>query len=673
MTKGKLCFKSPMTRLTKIKFAAVLAACAAGIALFVLPESRADSAPDWLRAAAQDSLPEYPKETEAVVLVDEQMTTVNDKGDIETRYRRAYKLLRPEAREHHGAVVVDFDREKKLTYLKSWTISLNGAVIETKEKDAVEMSLTNFAVFSDTKYKVIRFPETNPGSVVGYEYVQKHRPFVFEDHWSFQERIPVRRAFFTLKLPAGWEFSEYWANYAEQKPQTTGSNQFQWEVRDISAVAIEPDMPPLLAVAGRMDLKYFPRDPALREKTTGTWIDLGIWYEGLTVSSRNDTPAIKQKVTELTAGAATPLEKMKALAAYVQEQIRYVAIEIGIGGFRPHNATDVFTNQYGDCKDKATLLSTMLGEVGIESYYVLIDTRRGIVVPDFPSTRFNHAILAVRVPDEVPDTTLFAITKDPKLGRLLFFDPTNKYVPLGYLPSYLQDNYGLVMVPGGGQLVRLPLLPASVNRLLRTAKLNLSEAGNLNGEVQEVRWGGPAITSREQFLNLPPEKRSKVIESLLGNSLTNFTVTSVSAENLEKYDRTLTLDYKFVAEGYAKTAGNLLILRPRVVGAKGSNLLAGKQRKYPIEFSEATRQDDIFDITLPAGYVVDELPRPVNVACAYGSYKSEITVTDNTLHYTRTYEIKDILVPTEKLDEVRTFFKQIAADERSTAVLRRVN
>jgi hypothetical protein len=230
-----------------------------------------------------------------------------------------------------------------------------------------------------------------------------------------------------------------------------------------------------------------------------------------------------------------------------------------------------------------------------------------------------------------------------------------------------------VVTPDGGKLVLLPLLPAPVNRLLRTAKLNLSEAGNLDGDVQEIRWGAPATTSREQFMESPPGKRSKVIESFLGNFLNNFTVTSVSAENLDKYDQALTLNYKFVVEGYAKSAGKLMILRPRVVGAKGSNLLAGKPRKYPIEFGEATRQDDVFDITLPAAYVVDDLPRPVQVDCAYGSYKSEIKVADNTLHYKRTYEIKDIIVPTEKLEDVRKFFKEIAADERSTAVLRRAN
>lgn len=146
------------------------------------------------------------------------------------------------------------------------------------------------------------------------------------------------------------------------------------------------------------------------------------------------------------------------------------------------------------------------------------------------------------------------------------------------------------------------------------------------------------------ILAQPLANRKKVFEEYVGNSLSDFTLTKASIGNLEQYDQNLTFDYHVVAEGYAKTAGNLLILRPRVVGSKGWSILSGKPRKYPIEFQEATRQDDAFDITLPTGYVVDELPKPVNAECPYGSYKSQVQVEGNTLHYTRTYEIKDVYV-----------------------------
>jgi hypothetical protein len=153
--------------------------------------------------------------------------------------------------------------------------------------------------------------------------------------------------------------------------------------------------------------------------------------------------------------------------------------------------------------------------------------------------------------------------------------------------------------------------------------------------------------------------------------MSNFKLTGATVGNLENYNETLNLQYKFVTDGYAKSTGDLLIIRPRVVGERGSSILTGKDRKYPIEFPGTSLQSDVFDITLPPGYVVDELPKPVDAHCAYASYKSNVEVKDNVLRYNRTYEITDISVPTEKLSEVRDFFYQVAAAEKSSAVLRR--
>jgi hypothetical protein len=658
-----------------ISLLAALGATAAVAAMLVwlAPGTLADNAPDWLRAAAQDKLPEYPKETIAVMLLEDIQTVVKDNGEIETRTRRAYKLLRPEGREEYGHAEVLFNNETKISYLKAWTIRASGEAIEVKEKDAIDVAYTSYEVFNDQRVKLLKFPAAEVGSVVGYEVVQRERPFVFDDAWYFQYRVPVRRSRFSLQLPAGWEFSTLWGNHEEQKPQTLGTNQYQWEISDVSAVEIEPSMPPWQAVAGRMKIKYFPRDPAMRAKTTGSWNDIGTWLSGLIVPRRTVTPEITAKVAELTAGIQDPLEKIKVLAEFAQRQIRYAAIEIGIGGQQPHPAGEVLAHKYGDCKDKATLLGAMLHVIGVDSYNVLINARRGVVSPGFPELHFDHEIIAIRIPDSVSQTSLFATLNDPKLGRLLFFDPTNEYVPLGYLPYYLQDNYGLLVTPGGGEILSLPLLPSSTNRLLRTGKLDLSSTGKLTGEMHEIRLGGPAQTSREAYLRVTPAKRGTILEAFLGRFLSNFTVTGASVGNLEKYDENFTIDYQLVADGYAKSAGNLLMLRPRVVGANGSSILSGKPRKYPIEFREASQQDDDFEITLPAGYVVDELPQPVKAECAYGTYKSEVKMDGNKLHYKRTYEINDVMVPTQKLNEVRDFFHQIAVDEGSSAILRRSN
>jgi len=655
--------------------AGLVAAAAAVLVLSSSPAKAANSAPDWLRTAAQEKLPDYDKETVAVILLDETQTTVHDNGEIDTLHRIAIRLLRPEAKEEYGGISVHFDKDEKVAYLKAWTIEANGHEIAVGEKDVIEHGYLTELEYEDVRVKSLPFPEANPGNVVGFEYVKRERPYVFENDWWFQDRSPVVTARFELQIPSGWEFTTSWFNYPEQKPQTAGSNHYVWEIKNLPGVEIEPNMPQWRAVAGWAGVKYFPRDPAMRTKSSGSWQDVGSWYANLTQSSRVASPQIKEKVSELTSGIPDTLGKMRALTDFMQRNIRYFAVEIGIGGYQPHPAAEVFAHKFGDCKDKATLLASMLGEIGIETYYVLVHTHRGFVHPSYPSIAFNHVILAIRLPDSVSDADLYAIVPNKKLGRLLIFDPTNERVPLGYLPWYLQQSEALLIAPDGGELISLPLLPSSTNRLLRTGKFTVTANGGLIGDVQELEWGGPAAREREQFLEAEPSKRAEIFDRFLANFLASFTLTGASLGNLEKYDDTLSLAYKFVSPGYANAAGDLLFVRPRVVGDKDTGMLRlfteHKPRQYPIEFDEATRQDDVFDITVPAGFVIDGLPQPVQADCDYASYRSETKFADGILHYKRTFEIKDVMVPKEKLPAVRDFLQQVAADQQAAAVLRR--
>lgn len=668
-------FSKPSRPGSLIKFSAFIGCV--GALLFTCAVSRAAvSAPDWLQTAAQEKLPTYPADTKAVILLDDTAITVQSNGDIYTRHRMAIRLLRPEARKDYGGISVDFDKDTKIVSLNAWTIEPDGRVVAVGEKDALEHGYLDDMMYDDVKTKLLQFPDAYPGRVMGFEYVQRDRPYVFEDDWWFQDPSPVRTARLALNIPSGWEFTANWFNHAEVQPQTPGPNEYVWEVDDLPGMNIEPQMPPWKTVAGWMGLKYFPQDPRLRAKATGSWKEVGLWYNELEEPQRVATPAIETKVTALTSGLSDPVAKMRAIAEYVQK-IRYFAVEIGIGGWKPHSAADVFTHQYGDCKDKATLLATMLQQAGFKSYLVSVDDRRGFVQPNYPSIYADHSILAIQLPAAVGDSNLYSVVNDPQLGRLLFFDPTNEYVPLGYIPSYLQDSYGLVIAPDGGHLVKLPLLPPSTNRLLRVAKLTLTPTGNLSGDVQELRWGGPAADDRREFEDVQPSQREKIFEDFLGEFLNSFQLTGASLGNLDNNDQTLSLDYKFSASDYAKSAGDLMILSPRVVGDKYTNdlnlfTINGKPRQYAIEFDEATMQTDAFDIALPAGYVPDGLPQPVQVSCDYGTYRSETTVKDGVLHYRRTLEIKDVLVPTNKLPEIRAFLQQIAADQTSAAVLKKV-
>jgi hypothetical protein len=635
----------------------------------------AGDAPGWMHALVNAPLPAHDEKTDAVLLYSEKTVTVVSADKIKTTVRVAYKILRP-AGHDYGVVVVSYNAHEKITAIKGWCIPAQGKDYEVKDKDAVEVSLPKVdgsELVSDVKDKVLRIPASDPGNIIGYEYEEEKQPYVLQDVWSFQETSPVREAHYTLQLPQGWEYKATWLNYPEAKSAQTGS-QAQWVVSDVKGIRHEDDMPPWPGVAGQMIVSFYPPGGAAQNKAFQSWQQMGVWYQGLISGRQDASPEVKQKVAALTASAGTPLEKMKAVAGFAQKDIRYVAIELGIGGWQPHPAAEVFTHHYGDCKDKVTLMSAMLREIGIENYYVVINSERGSVTPQTPAHMggFDHVIIAIKLPANVTDSSLVATMVHPKLGKLLFFDPTDEMTPFGQLYGPLQANYGLLVAPDGGELIELPQLPPASNGISRTAKLSLSPTGTLSGDVNEVRVGDRASAQRWALRTVTKDAdRIKPIEALLSQSLTTFQITKATIGNLQLTDKAFLYDYSLVAQNYAKTAGNLLLVRPRVLGSRSSDLLETKEaRKYPVEFEGPSRDTDTFEIKLPQGYEVDDLPPPVNADYSFASYHSKAEVDGNTLRYTRTFEVKELSVPLSKVDDLKKLYRIIANDERNTAVLK---
>jgi hypothetical protein len=408
-----------------------------------------------------------------------------------------------------------------------------------------------------------------------------------------------------------------------------------------------------------------------------TWGDIGAWYADLARGRRDPSPQLKQKVAELTADAPTLLAKMQALAAFVQDDIRYVAIELGIGGFQPHTAADVLRHEYGDCKDKATLLGAMLDQIGVQSYPVIINASRGVVSDATPPTpyRFNHAIIAVALPADFDDPILESVVQHPKLGKLLYFDPTNPITPFGTLSGSLQGNYGLLVTPDGGELARLPVMLPHANGISRTATLALDETGTLRGDVREVRLGDRAAEQRYAVRTAKTQTdRIKPIENLLSASLSSYEITKASVVNLSASSRAFEWRYSLEADHYARSVGDMLLIRPRVIGIKASAILETKEPREPtIEFDEPERDVDEVEIALPLGYQVDTLPRAVDVDVddGFAAYHSRTELVGRTLRYTRSYEIDQLSVPVDRASDLRALYRVIETDERNEAILKR--
>ena len=641
------------------------------------PPAGADKPPQWLVQEAARPLPALPPETEAVVLLDEQRTVIDPKGKLTTSFRRATRVLRPGGVDTAQRLVTAEAFDTKVKSMTGWVINSSGSTRQGTMKQVISSSLAPDTLYMDVRMMLLAVPEVDVGSVVGFEWEQERTPPAVEDSFLFQGELPVVRAVYSLTLPARWEPDLNWINWApvelKQEPTSPAVHRrFFIEISDVPAIEDEPYMPEDRALAGRLLVRLKSADSGVRSFTG--WADMGAWYAGLSESRRSFDETVSRKAKELTAAAPDTFSKIRALAEFAQKDIRYVSIQIGIGGFQPHPAPGVLANRYGDCKDKSTLLAAMLGAIGIDSHFIVINTDRGTVTMESPVSlySFNHVILAIRLPDDVPEAGLDSLVRHPRAGKLLVFDPTMPTTPLGRLPYYLQDNTGLLVAGGGGELLRLPRPAPEGNLLDRSGKLMLTGDGALAGEIREVRRGADADVLRYQMLSATNAERRKYLETFLARSFASFSLQSYAFENLEDPRADLVLAYKFIASAYAKRAGGYLVVRPRAVGVKAVDFAASakKPRRYPIDLQTTTLARDEFRIDLPEGYDVESLPKPVALEAGFAAYASQTQADGRTIVYKREYRLLDPLLPASRYEEVLKFYLALAAEEQQSLLLK---
>ena len=627
--------------------------------------------PDWFRAAAARQLGTFPPETKAVVLLDETDYTITGPGEFTEHSRSVIKILRPDGR-NYGNPSLSYRKDEKVQFLHAWSIDPAGHEFELKDKDFMERGeFMGFELYSDFMARSAKAPGNDPGGVVGFEYEVKRKDWINELGWQFQYDLPVAESLLSVELPSGWEYRANWAYHSPVTPTQTGPNCWQWRLENVPGIEDEKEimMPSLLALAGRMSVAYF--GPGVQAATSASWHQVGEWYAGLVGERPSPNPEISAKVGQLVAGKADFESRVEALTGFMQSEIRYVEISIGIGGNQPHPASDVFHYRYGDCKDKVTLLKAMLQTAGISSFYVLIDTHRGFINPAVPSSWGNHAIIAIEIPSAVNAAEFKSVITAKSGKRYIIFDPTDQYTPIGGLRSELQDSYALMVADSGGELIKTPLLPPDSNVVARTGHFVLSVDGGLSGEVKEDRSGDFASAERARLHRTDQLQRTHAFERWVGRSLQGFSLDKLDIQQTDQLQRDLLISYRVSTQIYGQTRGPLMLIRPRVLDEK-SSYVEHKPRHYPIELGRTAHETDTYEIEIPKEYQIDDVPDPVSLDVGFASYQSKTQVQGSQLRYWREYIVRDVTIPPEKYDDWVKLQGIIGADESAAVVLKKV-
>jgi len=624
--------------------------------------------PPWVRQEAARQAPAYPPKVNAVVLLAEEHVTVAPDGGRTMRERGAIRVLQ-RSRERIAAWRSYNARSGRIREFRGWLLDADGRERQFKDNEIVDFALSTNETYSEGRAKTLECPNSAPpGSVFAWELVEEEKTIFTQYLYTFQEQLPVLASRFSLSLPPGWEQRDVVFNHAPI-PAASAGGSYTWELRNLPWIEDEDYAPGFHTLAPRLCVTFYPPAGAAAElRPLKDWAAASDWMTGFVEPSADPSAAIRMKSADLTAGAASELDKLRAVAAFVQK-LNYVSIQMNLtrgGGYTPHRADQVLSRGYGDCKDKATLMASLLRAAGTEAFVtVAYSGDRDYVRPEWPSSlQFNHAIVAVRVSDAV---TLPTAKSYPGLGRLLLFDPTDPFTPLGDLPEEEQGSRMLVLAGARGGLIEAPRLPASAHLVQSDIQAKLDPDGLLAATLQRGYHGQAASFMRSLTTQQDKSEVRKYFERIFAQRLGGVVLGTLEPSDRAGGNR-FELRASFDVKQFAKVQGNLVLILPGTVVPGARYLFPAKERKLPVRLSASLRKDRI-SIQLPPGIKVDETPDPIELKTAYGAFHGRYGSSPGTLLFEQSLEVQDTLAPAEDYARVRDFFDQVSAWQQSAVVL----
>ncbi|MGA3043192.1 MAG: DUF3857 domain-containing protein [Bryobacteraceae bacterium] len=518
----------------------------------------------------------------------------------------------------------------------------DGRVVETPESSVQDIpsDVTRSApTYSDLREKQVPVKGLGAGDVLEYRARSTRTKAEVPGHFWFSHdfikdaivldetlRLAVPRdKYVNLKSPS----------HQPELSEENGRKIYFWKTAQLDHP--KPDDP-------KKETPATPPPPSVQLSTFKNWEEIGEWYRQLAEPRAAVTDAIRTKAAELTKGLTNNLDKKKAIYNYVSAKFRYIGISFGSGRYQPHAAEEVLANQYGDCKDKHTLLAALLKAVGIPAWPALIGAGRKLDA-DLPSPgQFNHVVTVL-----------------PEDKQFVWLDTTPEVAPYGMLQSVLRDEQALV-IPATGTpvLMTTPADPPfpSIEKL--EAKATLSAEGTLTARMEYTLRGDSELLLRNVFHQTAPAQWQELVQRFSYGAGFMGTVSNVEVENLENTEAPFRFSYDYLRKEYADWANRrILPLLPPI------GLPRDPDADKPAEpFNTGSPGESVYTSTirLPEGYTI-ELPEHVSSHTDYAEYTATYAVHDGTLSTERRLVVKKSKAPPDAWPGYVKFGKAVVQDE----------
>ena len=496
------------------------------------------------------------------------------------------------------------------------TVQVRGARVyraNGQVEDAVESGEGNAAddpsssVYTSARVFYVRFPRLNPGDVVELQYrVEDIAPRnVFADYFGevvyMQSAEPIARSEYVLITPKARAF------YFNRQPHVPGLVQSKQEQGDtliykflatnVPQIDSESAQPPYPEILGHVNVSTFR-----------TWEEMATWYWGLVKDQFIPDDEVRRRVEELAHGLTDDRAKAKAVYDYVVQKTRYVALEFGIMGFKPYRCSQIFARGFGDCKDKATLIVTMLKQLGIPATIVIVRTGMKGLVEDYPASLapFDHAIAYV-----------------PSLD--LYLDGTAEYTGSTELPAMDRGAVALQINEGNAKLVHLPDPPPSDSVSSANVDAVVGADGGAQVEWQVAVNGVDASRWRVSFH--ADATRKERVQNYLGNLLPGFQVTQLDAGNFEDVEKAVSMDVHGKTPQFARLENGTMSIPLGPAPYFVKEFAPISTRQLDLRFGAQTTSREEWTVHLPPGARVKSSPSPSQGSTPFGSFNVEVEAT----------------------------------------------
>lgn len=587
---------------------------------------------------------------------DEQYEIISGKN-AKLNYKYVITIL-----DENGDDYADFseyyDKFRQIESIEGYLYDKEGKLVKkVKTKDLQDVSaVSNISLMDDNREKKHNFYCRAYPYTIEYDVsISYNQTFSFP-YWVPQEykHLSVEQSSFTVVVPADYTLRYKMFNYSGEPLQTTEKNKkkYAWSVNQLLAIKDEYAAPrwhervPMVSIApSQFEIEDY-------KGNMSSWKDFGKFIYTLNQGRDQLPDEIKQKVKTLTANASSDKEKVEILYQFLQQNTRYISIQLGIGGWQPFEASYVSQKGYGDCKALSNYMYSLLKAAGIRSLYTLIKAGDfdHFMMEDFPCTQFNHAIVCV-----------------PLQKDTMWLECTSQSVPAGYMGEFTGNRKAVVIDENGGAVVATPRYGIKENTEVRSINAKLEDDGTLKMNASTIYKGVQQDDLSGMLDNLSKERVKKHLDEDL--ELASYEVNDFKYNQKKNVLPEVEEQLDITVSNYATISGKRIFITPNILDRGGARISEEENRTVDFVFDYEFHNEDKEEIEIPSGYEIEAAPADVSIKTKYGSYNMSAKVVGNKIVYSRTREQFRGRFPASEQKDIIKFLDDVYKADRSRFVL----